>query len=98
MFGWFLQLFSNGFLFFILHLSQPAGVDGVGVAYATADGTATAGSDYVATSGTIMFAEGEDTASVAVSLLDDAIARRASPSLVELRASTLPSAPTISCP
>lgn len=23
MFGWFLQLFSNGFLFFILHLSQP---------------------------------------------------------------------------
>lgn len=64
---------ASGSLSFVLHLSQPAGADGVSVAYATADGTAIAGSDYVATSGTIAFAEGEDTASVSVSLVDDAI-------------------------
>ena len=64
---------ASGSLSFVLHLSQPAGADGVSVAYATADGTANAGSDYVATSGTIVFAEGEDTASVTVDLVDDAL-------------------------
>lgn len=64
---------ASGNLSFVLHLSQPAGAGGVSVTYASADGTAIAGSDYVAASGTLMFAEGEDTASVAVGLIDDAI-------------------------
>ena len=45
----------------------------VSVDYATADGTATAGSDYTATSGTLTFAPGETAKTVTVALLDDAI-------------------------
>ena len=44
----------------------------VTVAYATADGTATAGSDYTATSGTLTFAAGETEQTVLVPVLDDA--------------------------
>ena len=43
----------------------------VTVGYATADGTATAGQDYTAASGTLTFAPGETSASVSVSVLDD---------------------------
>ncbi len=39
--------------------------------YATADGSASAGLDYVATSGTLTFAPGDTTATVTVPLLDD---------------------------
>lgn len=46
----------------------------VTVRYATADGTATAGSDYVATSGTLTFAPGQTTASVTVTVKADALA------------------------
>ena len=42
------------------------------VSYATADGTATAGSDYTATSGTLRFAAGVTTRTVRVKVLDDA--------------------------
>ena len=45
----------------------------VSVDYATADGTATAGADYTATSGTLTFAVGETEKTVSVALLDDAI-------------------------
>ena len=45
----------------------------VSVDYATADGTATAGADYTATSGTLAFAAGETAKTVSVALLDDAI-------------------------
>ena len=41
------------------------------VDYATADGTATAGDDYTATSGTLIFAAGERTKTVNVPVLDD---------------------------
>ena len=41
------------------------------VAYATNDGTATAGQDYTATAGTLVFAAGERTRTVAVPVLDD---------------------------
>ena len=43
----------------------------VTVSYATADGTATAGSDYTAASGTLTFAAGESARTVSVALLDD---------------------------
>ena len=43
----------------------------VSVAYATADGTATAGSDYTATSGTLVFAPGETSKTLAVPIVGD---------------------------
>jgi ELWxxDGT repeat protein len=45
----------------------------VSVAFATADLTATAGSDYVPVSGTLTFAPGEASRTVAVTLLDDGL-------------------------
>ena len=45
----------------------------VRVDYATRDGTATAGVDYTATSGTLAFAPGEPEKAVNVAILDDAI-------------------------
>ena len=50
----------------------PAGPAPVTVDYATADGTARAGEDYVAASGTLVFAPGETEKTVAVAVLDDA--------------------------
>ena len=44
----------------------------VTVAYATADGSATAGADYTRTSGKLRFAPGETAKTVAVAVLDDA--------------------------
>ena len=44
----------------------------VAVAYATADGSATAGADYTATNGTLTFTPGETAKTVAVPVLDDA--------------------------
>lgn len=44
----------------------PAPTDTVSVAYFTSDGTATATSDYLATSGTLVFAPGQTSASVSV--------------------------------
>src|SRR5262245_21815261 len=43
----------------------------VSVSYATADGTATAGTDYTATKGTLVFAPGETSKTVAVPIIDD---------------------------
>ena len=45
----------------------------VTVDYATSNGTATAGSDYTATSGTLTFDPGDVTETVSVPILDDAI-------------------------
>ena len=47
--------------------SEPVTVD-----WATADGTATAGVDYVASSGTLTFAAGETAQTIEVTVLDDA--------------------------
>ena len=44
----------------------------VTVDYATSDGTATAGADYTATSGTLRFAAGQTSKTVSVTVLDDA--------------------------
>jgi Calx-beta domain len=51
-------------------LSGPSGRE-VDVDYATSDGTATAGSDYAATSGTLVFAAGETTKQVDVTVTGD---------------------------
>ncbi|SEN60784.1 hypothetical protein SAMN05192583_3136 [Sphingomonas gellani] len=51
------------------------GPDGaLSVDYATADGTATAGSDYLATSGTLTFAAGQTSATVSVTVTGDTVA------------------------
>jgi Calx-beta domain/RTX calcium-binding nonapeptide repeat (4 copies) len=55
---------------FTVSLAKPSPLR-VSVAYATADGTGTAGSDYTATSGTLVFAPGQTSKSVAVSILGD---------------------------
>ena len=53
-----------------------AGPGTVTVAYATADGTATAGSDYTAASGTLSFAAGETSKTVSVPVLAGRARRR----------------------
>ena len=50
---------------------QSASTGMVTVNYATADGTATAGEDYTATSGTLTFAPGETEKTVSVAIIDD---------------------------
>ena len=57
---------------FAVRLSRAAHAP-VAVAYATADGSATAGSDYTARKGKLTFAPGETEKTVAVPVLDDAI-------------------------
>ena len=56
---------------FAVTLSR-AGSHAVTVAYATADGTAIAGEDYGAASGTLTFAAGQTRRTVSVEVLDDA--------------------------
>jgi protocatechuate 3,4-dioxygenase beta subunit len=55
---------------FVVNLSE-ASTSTVTVQYATADGSATAGSDYVATSGTLTFAPGVTSLDVPVTILGD---------------------------
>lgn len=57
--------------FFTISLNQPAGADGVSVDYATADGTAVAGEDYVAIAGTVEFAEGQTSMTITVDVIGD---------------------------
>lgn len=63
---------NAGPLNFTVRLSQLSGIDRT-VRYATADGTAQAGSDYVAASGTLTVAAGQTSATLAVALLDDTL-------------------------
>ena len=55
---------------FTARLSAPSGA-AVTVSYATVDGTAAAGSDYSAASGTLRFEPGETSQTIAVTTLDD---------------------------
>jgi hypothetical protein len=55
-------------------VTRTGGTAGVStVAYTTANGTATAGSDYTAVSGTLQFNVGETTKTLAVPILNDAV-------------------------
>ena len=57
---------------FTVNLKDPS--DGtVTVAYTTADGSATAGSDYVPTSGTLHFAEGQTSLPISVQVIGDTV-------------------------
>ena len=62
-----------GTFVFTVTLSDPAPSGGVSVDYATADGTATAGSDYTATSGTLMIPEGSSSGTISVDINDDSV-------------------------
>ena len=62
---------------FVVMLGGPGGETGtntVSVDYATSNGTAVAGSDYVGKSGTLVFAPGESVKTVVVDITDDALA------------------------
>jgi hypothetical protein len=72
---------------FTLSLSAASGRP-VSVAYATADGSATAGSDYTAASGTANFAAGVTTATVNVSVTGDTVTEGHETFLVNLSAPT----------
>ena len=61
---------TNSNATFEVKLSNPSHQT-ITVAYATANGTATAGSDYTAASGTVTFNPGETTKSIAVEVLGD---------------------------
>ena len=61
---------ADAMLEFTVSLSRAAS-ETVTVDWATADGTATAGSDYTADSGTLAFAPDETSKTVAVAVLDD---------------------------
>ena len=61
-----------GALDFAVTLSAASGI-GVSFSYATADGTATAGSDYAMASGTLALAPGETSATIRVAVIDDAV-------------------------
>ena len=63
---------ENASLAFAVTLSR-ARQGATTVDYATSDGTATAGSDYTATSGTLTFAAGETQKTVSVPVLNDAL-------------------------
>jgi hypothetical protein len=63
---------SGGTATLSVRLPNPSSLP-VTVDYATADGNATAGSDYVAASGTLTFAPGETEKNVTISILDDTV-------------------------
>ena len=63
---------ADGRIEFAVTLDRAASGE-VTVQYATADGSATAGEDYTAASGTLTFAAGERSKTVSVALLDDAV-------------------------
>ena len=58
-------------MLFTLSLSAPAPAGGVTVTWATADGTAVAGSDYTAGAGTVTIVEGATSVTIGVDVLGD---------------------------
>ncbi|MGH8031656.1 MAG: Calx-beta domain-containing protein [Luteimonas sp.] len=60
-------------LFFTINLNQAAGTGGVTVRYATANGTAAAGSDYSAASGSVTIAAGDTSVTISVDINGDTV-------------------------
>ena len=83
---------ADGTANFVITFDRPS-VDVVSIDYATQDGTALAGSDYVATSGTIKFASGETAKTVKVLLINDTL--HESPETFSLKLSNLVGATTL---
>ncbi len=74
------SLESAGTHVFTVSLSNPASAD-VTVDFATSDGTAIAGSDYVASSGSLTFTVGDTEETVSVTIIDDSLDEADSESL-----------------
>ena len=72
---------------FVVTLAQPSNQT-VTVRYATSNGTATGGDDYVATTGTLTFAPGETSKTISVVVLGDTVAEGAESFLVTLSSPT----------
>ncbi len=62
---------AGTFTFTVTRTGSTAG--GAQVSYSTSDGTATAGSDYTAASGTLTFADGETSKTFSVTLINDTL-------------------------
>ena len=60
-------------MFFDVSLNRAAGPGGVSFDFATADGTALAGEDYIAKSGSVSIGEGEDSVVLSVSIIGDTV-------------------------
>jgi hypothetical protein len=67
---------AGSMMVFTVTIPNPSSLP-VTVPFSTQDGTALAGQDYVATSGTLTFAPGDTTKTVNVPLIDDAVAEPA---------------------
>ncbi len=78
---------EGGNLSFTVTLSQ-ASSGAVTVGYGTSNGSATAGSDYTAASGTVSFAAGETSKSVTVATTDDSTVEAAETVILTLSAPT----------
>ncbi|MGF1520815.1 MAG: Calx-beta domain-containing protein [Leptolyngbyaceae cyanobacterium] len=78
---------ADGTATFTVNLSAAAASD-VTVNFATADGTAIAGSDYAAANGTLTFAAGTTSQTVTVDLIDDAVAEGSETFAVNLTGAT----------
>jgi len=72
---------------FTVHLSNPS-PQMVLVHFATVDGTASAGTDYVATTGTLVFAPGKTTETITVDVIGNPRRERTETFLVNLSAAT----------
>src|SRR5205807_1549882 len=80
-------LYGNGNGTFSTAVNSAAGTP-VTVHYATANGTAAAGSDYTATSGDVTFAAGQTSKTVTVAVLGDRLAESTETFVVNLSAPT----------
>lgn len=78
---------EGGALIYTVTKSAPTNAS-VSVNYATADGTGAAGSDYVATSGTLTFAPSEMSKTISVGTVDDSTPEPAKTVLVNLSGAT----------
>jgi VCBS repeat-containing protein len=78
---------EGGQIAFTLSLNQ-ASTENVTLSYSTADGTAKAGADYLAASGTLTFLAGETSKQVLVQLVNDSMAERPEGFSVQITSAT----------